>query len=144
MFKILLKLEKKLKSFLHKICKSKKNINNIKTLNDEEMFIYSKPMCTPNQLAPENVQVIMDESETKHFSEEEICNINRELNMFQQMCFMFGRKYTLTYAAEYLEKANYDICKKDIANLYLTGKITFITDFRDNKNTEFSTFMESC
>ena len=131
MFKSVLKLKTKLKLFLQKICKSKKNINNNKTSNDEKLFIYSETIST------------LDSYEKDISFEKDIFNINRELIMFQQMCSMFGKKYTLTLAAEYLDKLNYDISKNDIANLYSNNKITFITDFRDNKTQEFNTFMKS-
>jgi hypothetical protein len=59
--------------------------------------------------------------------------MNTELMMFQQMCSMFGKQFTISLATEYLDKLNYDISNSEVKEMYSKEIFTLITDFRDNR-----------
>ena len=55
-----------------------------------------------------------------------IKEIDRELIMFQQMCKMFGKLYSISLAIQYLKKLDINVSKTELKYMYLKEKITFI------------------
>ena len=73
----------------------------------------------------------------------DIKGIDRELIMFQQMCKMFGKPYSISLAVKYLEKLDLNVSKTELKDMYLKEKITFITDFRENRIEQFEYFLKN-
>ena len=63
--------------------------------------------------------------------------------MFQQMCKMFGKPYSISLAVKYLEKLDLNVSKTELKDMYLKEKITFITDFRENRIEQFEYFLKN-
>ena len=70
--------------------------------------------------------------------------INNELMMFQQMCMNFGTPYSLPFATKYLNKIGINVNETDVKNMYLKEEITFISDYRENRETMLKKFLETC
>lgn len=69
--------------------------------------------------------------------------INDELMMFQQMCMNFGTPYSLPFATKYLNKIGINVNETDVKNMYLKEEITFISDYRENRETVLKTFLKT-
>lgn len=72
-----------------------------------------------------------------------IKEIDRELIMFQQMCKMFGKLYSISLAIQYLKKLDINVSKTELKYMYLKEKITFITDFRENRIEQLENFLKN-
>lgn len=69
--------------------------------------------------------------------------INNELIMLQQMCQMFGKSYSISFATQYLKKLNINVSETVLKDMYLKEDITFITDYRENRTEEFQKFLKN-
>jgi len=69
--------------------------------------------------------------------------MNTELMMFQQMCSMFGKQFTISLATEYLDKLNFDISKSEVKEMYSKEIFTLITDFRENRIEQLQKLLET-
>ncbi len=69
--------------------------------------------------------------------------INNELIMLQQMCQMFGKPYSISFATQYLKKLNINVSETVLKDMYLKEDITFITDYRENRTEEFQKFLKN-
>jgi len=78
-----------------------------------------------------------------HHSFLNIKEINNELIMLQQMCQMFGKPYSISYATQYLKKLNINVSKTELKDMYLKEDITFITDYRENRIEQFEYFLKN-
>lgn len=72
-----------------------------------------------------------------------IKGIDRELIMLQQMCKMFGKRYSISLAVQYLKKLDINVSKTELKDMYLNNNITFITDFRENRIEQFECFLKN-
>jgi len=72
-----------------------------------------------------------------------IKEIDRELIMFQQMCKMFGKLYSISLAIQYLKKLDINVSKTELKYMYLKEKITFITDLRENRIEQLENFLKN-
>lgn len=73
----------------------------------------------------------------------ELLMMNTELMMFQQMCSMFGKQFTISSATEYLDKLNFDISKSEVKDMYSKEIFTLITDFRENRIEQLQKLLET-
>ena len=78
-----------------------------------------------------------------HHSVLNITDIDRELIMFQQMCKMFGKLYSISLAIQYLKKLDINVSKTELKYMYLKEKITFITDLRENRIEQLENFLKN-
>tara|TARA_B100001029_G_C14961215_1_gene394566 strand:- start:574 stop:837 length:264 start_codon:yes stop_codon:yes gene_type:complete len=78
-----------------------------------------------------------------HHSVLTIKDIDRELIMFQQMCIMFGKLYSISLAIQYLKKLDINVSKTELKYMYLKEKITFLTDFRENRIKQLEYFLKN-
>ena len=72
-----------------------------------------------------------------------IKEIDRELIMFQQMCTMLRNHYSISLAVQYLKKLDINVSKTELKDMYLKKKLTFITDFRENRIEQFECFLKN-
>ena len=69
--------------------------------------------------------------------------INNELMMFQQMCMNSGTLYSLPFATKYLNKIGINENETDVKNMYLKKEITFISDYRENREVMLKQFFDT-